>query len=306
MLTITIIALTFIAFSGLAFYLLGYIEERHFWKNRLATVINGKPGSDFVHEQKSEIAHRIAEWLSNFGQDRLNDKSRFRKQLRQAGYHNAASLRVFIGLKFFSSACLLGIFLFMGIAGKAPLPLLVLVAFGMAGMGYILPNFLLSSRAQRRQQALAKALPDALDFLLICVEAGLGLNAAIVRVGKELSYRSKELSGELLLVMQEMRSGLSREEALRNLSDRNEVKELKTLTGAIILSDKLGTNLSDTLRVQSDFMRTRILQRAEEGAAKAGIKLLLPLVLFIMPAIFVVILGPGIVLATKKLFPILF
>jgi tight adherence protein C len=168
-------------------------------------------------------------------------------------------------------------------------------------LGYFLPAVVLSLKMQERQEEIAKGLPDALVFLVVCVEAGLGLNAALVRVGKELGLRSRALGEELVLVNQEMRAGVAREQALRHLSQRNTIGDLKIVVAALVLADRLGTSIADTLRAQSDSLRTRVRQRTEERAAKSGIKLLFPLVFMILPTLFIVILGPAVILGVRAL-----
>jgi Flp pilus assembly protein TadB len=164
----------------------------------------------------------------------------------------------------------------------------------------LLPNLMVEKEWPRdivniskRQKSVESGLVDALDLLIICVEAGLGLNAAILRVGQDLKLRAPTLGDEFIFMNKEMRSGLSRQQALRNLTLRNNVEDLKILVSSIILADRLGTSIADTLRAQAESLRTRISQRAEEHAGKASIKMLFPLVIFIFPALFIVILGPG-------------
>ena len=132
-------------------------------------------------------------------------------------------------------------------------------------------------------------------LLVISVEAGLGLNAALLRVGQDMAVRCKPISEEFGRVNQELRTGVSREKALRNLSQRNRVEDLKIFVGALVLTDRLGTSIADTLRVQADSLRTRLRQKAEEQAAKAGIKMLFPLVFFILPALIIILMGPAVI-----------
>jgi tight adherence protein C len=167
--------------------------------------------------------------------------------------------------------------------------------------GYILPAFILTWKINRRQEEIAAGLPDALDFLVVCVEAGLGLNAALLRVGSEIKVKSRGLGEELTLVNQEMRTGVPRERALRHLSQRNLVGDLNVVVASLILADKLGTSVADTLRAQAESLRTRVRQRAEERAAKAGLKLLFPLVFMILPTLFIVILGPAAIMGMRAL-----
>ncbi len=231
-------------------------------------------------------------------------RSRLQKLLLYAGYRqrehlqNYVSLKVFLAFIFFVSVFLIGIL--YNINANFVLFFGLIAAF----IGYIIPNIFLFLKIQNRQEKIASGLADTLDFLVVCVEAGMGLNSAIVRVGKEIQLKCKPLSDELLQVNQEIRTGLSREEALRNLGKRNRVQDLKVLVGSIILSDRLGTHIGDMLRAQSDSLRVRIRQRAEEQAAKAGIKLLFPLVIFILPALFLIILGPGVITFINAVLPL--
>ncbi len=243
--------------------------------------------------------------MSRFAQKNERADSKLRRSLMQAGYYQENSVRNFSSLKILSAVILFLGYGFLGLVGGAGLTSIFLIALFMALVGYVLPPQVLRMKIRRRQDAIAAALPDFLDFLVICVEAGLGLNFAIMRVGQELQLRCKALGEELLLVNQELRVGVSREQAFRNLSQRIPIDDLRIMVSALILADRLGTNIADTLRVQSDSLRTRIRQRAEEKAAKASTKLLFPLVFLIMPALFIVILGPGIILVIKTLGPIL-
>ena len=165
----------------------------------------------------------------------------------------------------------------------------------MGFVGYRFPDMVLIFKIRKRTEKIARALPDALDLLVISVEAGLGLNAAILRVGSDLAIRCPQLADEFNRVNQELRTGVAREKALRNLSERNQIEDLRIFVGALILADKLGTSIADTLRSQADSLRTRIRQKAEEQAARSGIKLLFPLVLFILPALIMILMGPGLI-----------
>lgn len=161
------------------------------------------------------------------------------------------------------------------------------------GIGHIGMNTWLRLRVNRRTRAISEALPDTLDLMVVCLEAGLGLDATIHRVGEERSTLDDPLGKEFNQVAFELRSGRSRAEALRTLADRNGVEELKSLTGLIIQSDKLGASMGKTLRAHADLVRTKRRQRAEETARKLPIKILFPLATMILPALFIVIMGPA-------------
>ena len=162
-----------------------------------------------------------------------------------------------------------------------------------AVVGFYLPTVWLYLKGSERQGKVQTALPDALDLLVVCVEAGLGLNAAIERVGREIAIASPELSDELLLVGQEIRTGLTRSDALRRLARRTGVDDLYALTAMLIQADRLGTSIAASLRAHAESMRTKRRQRAEQAARKASIKLAFPLVFLIFPALLIVILGPA-------------
>lgn len=161
--------------------------------------------------------------------------------------------------------------------------------------GFLLPDMWLSRRVRKRQTILRKALPDALDLLVVCIEAGLGLDQAFMRVSQELRITHPELCGELDLVNAQIRVGRTRIEAMRELASRTGVDDIKALVAMLIQTDRFGTSVSQSLRVHADDMRLKRRQRAEEAAAKTPVKMVPPLVFFIFPALFVVILGPAII-----------
>jgi tight adherence protein C len=233
------------------------------------------------------------------GDNRSGNK--MRKSLMSAGYYNDSALRTYMGIKRVFAMISFALFFYLGMIGSQPLHIVLLLAMAGALAFYSVPDMVLKSKARRRQAAVAGGLPDALDLMVICVEAGLGLNAAIMRVGQDLAMRCRPLSDEFIRVTRDLRTGSSREKALRALSQRNQVEDLKILVGALVLADKLGTSIADTLRAQADSLRTRIKQKAEEQAAKAGIKMLLPLVLFILPALFIILMGPAALMMLESL-----
>jgi tight adherence protein C len=171
--------------------------------------------------------------------------------------------------------------------------------------GVLFPIAFVRWKIRKRQEEITDYLPDALDLLVVCVEAGLGLNAAFVKISEEFKLSSPTLSDEFDIVNREMVAGKPRIEALRSLSDRTGVEEVKSLVAMLIQTEKLGTSLAQSLRVHSDSLRTKRRQRAEEAAAKTTIKLVFPLVFLLFPALFVVILGPGMIQIVKVLFPVM-
>jgi tight adherence protein C len=161
--------------------------------------------------------------------------------------------------------------------------------------GFYLPEFWLRTRIVRRKRKLFEGLPDALDLMVICVEAGMGLDAAIHRISQELKLSNPVLSDELKLLNLEIRAGKPRQEALRNLALRTDIEDVNSLVTLLIQTDQFGTSVAQTLRVYADSFRTRRFQRAEEIASRLPVKLIFPCVLFIFPSLFIVILGPALI-----------
>jgi tight adherence protein C len=190
--------------------------------------------------------------------------------------------------------------------GSIANPVLRVVSMGFgAFMGYYFPSFMLDKRIAKRQDTLRLSLPDALDMMVVSVEAGLGLDQAIQHVGRELQMTHKGLSEELSLVNLEMRAGKRRSEALRNLAERTGEPELQKLVAVLVQTDRFGTSIGDSLRAHSDFLRVKRRQEAEERAGKVGVKLVFPIFFFILPAMLVVAAGPGLLQVFKYLFPLM-
>jgi tight adherence protein C len=187
-----------------------------------------------------------------------------------------------------------GALVLMPLLGYSPLACLIGAIYFVL-LGYLAPSLYLGIRVRRRQKEMRRALPDALDMLVVSVEAGLGLNQALVRVAEEIHRLSPVLSEQMSLVNLEIRAGTAREEALRNLADRTGLDDIASLVGMLIQTDRFGTSVAQALRIHADTMRTKRRQRAEEAAAKTTIKLIFPLVFCIFPAMFVVILGPALI-----------
>jgi tight adherence protein C len=170
-----------------------------------------------------------------------------------------------------------------------------------AAVGYYLPDWVVNMQVSRRQRALMHAFPDALDLLRVCVQAGLGLDAAMERVGREIRHARPELSEEFALTGMALRAGSSRAEALRNLSVRIGLKDIDALVSMLIQADRFGTSVSESLQVHSDALRTQRRLRAEEAAAKLPVKLLIPLIFCVFPSLLTVLLGPVVVTLARQL-----
>jgi tight adherence protein C len=222
-----------------------------------------------------------------------------------AGFRAEGSLRIFFGIKviFCVVMFLFALILKNHITDNPVLRIVFLVA--ATGGGYFAPAFYLESLVKKRQAKLRLSLPDALDMLVVAVEAGLGLDQALQYVSREIEAGHEELSDELSLVGLEMRAGKRRGDALKNLADRTGEPELRKLVAILIQSDRFGTSMGESLRTHSDFMRLRRKQEAEERAAKVGVKLVFPIFLFILPSMMVVAAGPALLKVFRDLFPMM-
>ena len=227
-----------------------------------------------------------------------SEVSRARKWLIQAGYRDPRHITMYTGSRL--AAALFGFLLVVVASGFNSVPLLISVT----GLGFFLPRFVLKRLIQSRQQRIKIGLPDALDLTVICVEAGLALDQAMMRVGQDLHHAHPELSEEFHLVNLEMKAGKPRAEALRNLVERTGVDDIRSLVGTLIQTDRFGTSVAQALRVHSDSLRTERRQRAEEQAAKTTIKMVIPLVLFVLPSIIFVTLGPAVIQLIRTLMPV--
>jgi len=258
-------------------------------------------------EASSPLRKRLASWLTSFGKLALKNKEETKIQtlLVHANFRNPKAITVFYGLKVLS-AMLLPIPFSLLLIMRGNLTLLPLLGlFLVGGIGYALPQFFLSKMARKRQDKIDRVLPDVIDLFVICMEAGLALQATINRVAEEIRGVCHEFYMELQITAGEMRTGISRDTALKNLGKRTGVQSLQSLVTLMVQSEKLGTSLADSLRAHADFSRTQRTLRAEEMAAKLPVKIVIPLVLFILPAMFIVIVGPGAIQMAKSLLPLL-
>ena len=239
----------------------------------------------------SRILKRI---LAMLGQYSLGtDDSSLAQSLSYAGIRSRNAVALFVGTRTLLSLGPGLVLLVSMISAGKPLGRAMLIAGIFWFYGHILVNYWLKRRARRRMRTLEHALPDSLDLMVVCLEAGLGLNATIARVGEERATMNDPLGDEFNQVSRELREGRSREECLRALGERNGVEDLISLSGLIVQSDRLGASMAKTLRAHADVLRTRRRQRAEEAARKLPIKMLFPLALFVLPALLIVAIGPS-------------
>ncbi|MBI4888020.1 MAG: type II secretion system F family protein [Acidobacteria bacterium] len=236
-------------------------------------------------------AARVADTLRTIGRAVPRSPSEMGKlQLRlvHAGFRRNDAVMLFLGVR---AGCAVTAFALLAtpMLARPSVPM----ALGAAGLAYVLAGVVLARLAKRRQHRIRLSVPDALDLLVVSVEAGLGLDQAIQRVGEELAPVHPELSDDLRLINLELRAGTPRSEALHNLAARTGVGDLTSLCAVLIQTDRFGTSVAQALRVHSDVLRTKRRQRAEEAAAKTAVKMVFPLVICIFPAIWIVTLGPA-------------
>ena len=228
-----------------------------------------------------------------------------RTQLIRAGYRSESAPTVLYGMKIVAILAMLAACLMLE-SSMPPNPVmkLGLIVSGVAA-GWILPRFMLEKKVAKRQTIIRLSLPDALDLMVVSVEAGLGLDQAIQHVGHELHDSHPELSEDLSLVTLEMRAGKRRSDALRNFAERTGEPEIRKLVAILIQNDRFGTSMGESLRNHSDFLRVRRRQEAEERAGKVGVKLVFPIFFFILPSMMIVAAGPGVLQIFKYLFPMM-
>ena len=236
-----------------------------------------------------------------------SEVSAVREALVTAGYRHAQAPILFMGAKLLFGILALGLAIVFPskLLGFPTMTVQLVMYVGAASVGYFFPMLWLRHAISQRKEQIQDGFPDALDLMVVCVEAGLGLDAAISRVSSEIRLAHRELAEEFNIVSLELRSGLSRAEALKNLSRRVDLEEVSSLVALLVQTDKFGTSIGQSLRVQSDSMRVNRQLRAEELAAKLPVKLLFPLVLFIFPSLFVVVVGPAAVKIARTLLPAL-
>jgi tight adherence protein C len=229
------------------------------------------------------------------------EMSRQEKKLVQAGFRRKDAVALFYATQLACAVFLAVAFLASGYLYQRPVLSVVLCLLGGAGI----PDAWLKSQMNARMERIRTGLPDAIDLTLVSMEAGLGLDQALLRVGEEIRTSYPDLADEFHLRNIELNMGQSRQQAFRNLAERTGVPELASLVSILIQTDRFGTSISDALRVFSDSMRTKRRQRAQEQAAKLAVKMIVPMVVFVFPSLFVVVVGPAIIQLMRVFFPAL-
>ncbi len=281
----------FLAVMGISYFVNTWIERK-----KISEKISGE-----TSEKKLPLKNiflKLADHIGRFFSPKSAEElSEMEKKLLIAGYRNRYSAKIVYGAKALTCMLVPLVLFIIKLAIHIPVKtsLLMAILISAALIGFYAPDVLLRLRIADRKQKILKAFPDALDLLIVCVEAGMSLDSAITRVGEELKLSNKVLSDELKYLNLELRAGKSRRDALKNFGLRSDLDEVMSLMTLLIQTDRFGTSIAQALRIYSETMRTQRYQRAEEMASKLPVKLVLPLILCIFPSLFVVILGPAII-----------
>jgi tight adherence protein C len=295
-----ITVLVFIGITSLLFFLIYVVMPR---KTVLEERVESLTPTPSVEIRPFET--QISSWqkfLGRLGKNvpmRPQDYGKYQKMLVAAGLKKER-VGILMGSKLLLAVILpLTYLVLYGIPVEKELSTKILITVASTIAGFLLPTYWLRSKLQKRQLTIFHDLPDLLDLMTVCVEAGLSMDAAMIKVCDDQQFKRSPLAREITIATQETRAGKPRLEALRDMGERTMVDDLKSFAAMLIQTEKLGTSLAQSLRVFSDSLRTIRRQRAEEAAAKTAVKLVFPLVFFIFPAILVVILGPAIIRISK-------
>jgi len=292
--TLTVITVLFYALSPGRVDIIGRLS-------RISGVAVTREEPKFLEKQAEKMRTTLADLGKVLPAPSTSGGSRDKLLIIRAGYRNPDTILMIRGLKIIVPIAGLAAVYFTGLYRANPYMFVPLALLA----GYLIPDFWLTWKVRSRQRRLRRALPDALDLLVICVEAGLGLDQALMKVSQELRITHRELSDEFQLVNLEMRVGRTRIEALHELGRRTGLDDIKSLVAMLVQTERFGTSIAQSLRVYSDDMRIRRRQRAEEMSAKTTVKMVPPLVFFIFPALMVVILGPAVITLIRQLMPAL-
>ena len=298
-LTLTVaLAIGLLMFAATLFFLYGLFRRRINLGERLnsgASSVGEEGALDALARKLEQVLIPMGEMLPRSPLE----MSKQERKLAQAGIRRKEAVLLFLGSHIMTAMVLLLIFSISGHLYRQPLLFLLLSVLG----GAAIPDIWLKRKIENRKQNIQYALPDAMDLAVISVEAGLGLDQALMRVGDEIRLPHPDLADELRLRNMEVNMGRSRADAFRNLADRTGVEDLKALVAILIQTDKFGTSVGQALRTFSESLRTKRRQRAEEMAAKLAIKIVVPMVVFIFPSVFIVILGPAFIAIIRDLLP---
>ncbi len=306
---------TFLSVMLLGSALYVYLERREVlevWRRRAAghkeSFSEAQPSSEGILDAAQAQLQVVLEWFAKWNQPSDAEEAKATRHLLiTAGYRSKKAPIFFVGTKLLLAVALVVLFAMIPVKllGFPSTTKMLFYYICVAACGYYAPSLWLRRVIAERQDTLQRAIPDALDLMVVCVEAGLGLDQAIARVGQEVSQAHPALGDELNILSQELRTGVQRQVALRNLAHRTDLAEVRNLVALLVQTDRFGTSIGQSLRVHAESMRTTRRLKAEELAAKLPVKLLFPLVCFIFPSMFIVTIGPACIRMVRVLFPAL-
>jgi tight adherence protein C len=306
---LAILALTFLSVGTAILGIYFLIARRNPVQERLTRILPARQtaGSTqkarLLEEEATGFTVKISRTLQEvIAPKEGTTRKKFRLRLIQAGLRSEKAFYNLVALKIILAIVLPGAWLITRFFFTFTLDVL-LISLALALLGFFLPNIVLLHLVQSRQQKMLKALPDALDLMVVCVEAGLGLDMTFKRIGEEIRPMSKDLSDEFRLTNLEIRAGRSRDDSFKDMAVRTGIPEINNLMTILIQTGRFGTSMAKALRVHADAMRTKRRQLAEEKAAKSTVKLVFPLILFIFPALVIVLIGPAAIKIIQVLFP---
>ena len=299
-------AAIFVAVTGVAWFVLGRVsgEDKPRAEARLDMLRRGGRPDDSIqldgagkkkakNEKLAAALERATSPLEKTVSGNAEEMSKIREKLVNAGFRRESAPVIFKGMQLILAGVCMFLGGVVGIIADGMSQALFMKVFGGFAIGYFVPNIALSFAASKRKEKIFLGLPDALDLMVVCVEAGLGMDQALRKVAEEMLKSHKEVGEEFGIANQQLQFGSTRAEVLHALGFRSGVDDLKQLASILIQADKFGSSVATALRVQSDSMRTKRRQIAEEKAAKTAVKMIFPLVIFIFPGIFVVLVGPA-------------
>jgi tight adherence protein C len=288
-------SIVFVALAGAGILLF----NRGTMHKQLSTAINPSAKKDGMFATMQQSGISVSSLVKQF--ERVLPRSQketgiVQQRLIRAGYRNDTAVKIFYGTKVLVPLALVVLVIVSGLANDGG----VMLYIGALGVGFLAPDFWLGRQIKVRQAKLRRSLPDVLDLLVVCIEAGLSLDQATIRTTQELNFAHPAISDELGIVVLEQRAGRPRTEAWKHLAERTDVDNVRNLVTVLIQSEQFGTSIAKTLRTHSDTLRTQRIQKVEEMAAKTTVKLIFPLVLFIFPSLFVVVLGPAFIMMSES------
>ena len=276
------------------------------WRTRGVHRLTPVPGPNVdLVPSSTQIWRELVSRLGSMAPAPARDLPRLKRRLIRAGFRNPNAARYFQGARLVAIAVFAAAALLVAWRTYAPLSNLLLGTGAAACIGYVAPMQHVLWRIRRRQHAIARGLPNALDLMVVCVESGLGIDQTMLQVAKELQSAHPEICSEFTVMNLELRAGSRRAEALHNLADRTGVDDIKKLVAVLVQTDRFGTSITQCLRGHADFLRSMAQQKAEERASKLAVKLVFPIFFCVLPSLFVVTIGPVMTRLVRDLIPMI-